>query len=225
MNLEFIGIGGAFNSDLGCNCAYIKEEDKILFIDFGMDVFDKVVKYNLLDGIKNVYVCLTHFHGDHIGGLFTFIDYCYFNKNIVVQILNNSITFTNVLVKLLEFTGIESTRFSLILPKELNFKFSLNFVKTEHSPLLECYSLIFKCGKNKILYTSDSNDINFVKECIKDESFVKIYCEVGENSPVHIEYEDLKKLKSDKLILMHFQSVELYDRAIRDGFKVPIYLK
>ena len=225
MDFQFIGIGGAFCSELGCNCAYIKEDDKILFIDFGMDVFAKVIKYNLLDGIENVYICLTHLHGDHIGGLFTFIDYCYFNKKIIVKILDVSSTFTNELVKLLNITGIESARFSFVLPENLNFKFSLNFFRTEHSPLLECYSLIFKRGKNKILYTSDSNDIKMVEKCINDESFIEIYCEVGEKSSVHIEYEDLKKFKCEKLILMHFQNLELYYKAIKEGFNVPIYLK
>ena len=64
-----------------------------------------------------------------------------------------------------------------------------------------------------------------VKEKIMDESFVKIYCEVGENSPVHIEFDELKKLDKDKLVLMHFQSEKLYFKAKKEGFNVPKYLK
>ena len=46
MKLNFIGIGGAFYTELGCNAAYIKEEYKILFIDYGLDTFDKTIRYN-----------------------------------------------------------------------------------------------------------------------------------------------------------------------------------
>lgn len=225
MNLQFIGIGGAFNNELGCNSSYIKEGNKILFIDFGMDVYDKVIRYNLLDDVENVYIAVTHMHGDHIGGLFTFIDYCYFYKKIVVRILNNSSTFTNKLVSLLDLTGIRSDKFTIISCFELDFDFKLKFLKTSHVESLECYSLMFEKGEKKVLYTSDTNDIDFVVEKVNDTSYSAIYCEVGENSPVHIEYEQLLKLNKDKLVLMHFQSMDLYNRAIKDGFKVPMYLK
>ena len=225
MDLKFIGIGGAFNNELGCNCAYIKENKSILFIDFGMDVFNKVIRYNLLEDVENVYICLTHFHGDHIGGVFTFVDYCFYYKKIVVQFISDSLGFTNKLVKLLELTGIESTKFNVISSFLVNFDFSIEIVKTTHSPLLDCYSLVFKKDNFNVLYTSDTNDIDFVKEKMKDDSFVKIYCEVGENSSLHIEYEDLLKIKNDKLVLMHFQNMELYNRAINDGFNVPNFLK
>jgi len=225
MNLEFIGIGGAFCPGLGCNCAYIKENKKILFIDFGMDAFAKVIKYNLLDDVEEVYIIVTHFHGDHIGGLFTLVDYCYFNMNIVVRILDNSFTFTNKLVNLMELTGIESRRFAIKQKFEFNFDFDVKIEKTSHSPLLECYSIVFEKDGKKVLYTSDSNDINNVRKAIKDDSFEKIYCEVGENSPIHIDYYELKNLDKAKLILMHFSSEELYEIAKNDGFVVPNYLK
>lgn len=225
MNLNFIGVGGAFCPELGCNSAYIKEDGKILFFDFGMDVFNKVVKYNVLDGVKEVFVAITHTHGDHIGGLFTFVDYCYFYKKIVVQILDNSSTFTNKLVKLLEYSGIESSRFRLIKDFELNFSFDLKFEKTTHTPLLECYSLVLEKEGKRIFYSSDTNDLKNIENKVKNNQYKKIYCEVGENSLLHLEFEDLKKINRDKLVLMHFQSVELYNEAIKEGFSVPNYLK
>ena len=42
MNINFIGIGGAFNVELGNNASYIIEKTKILFIDMGLDTFDKI---------------------------------------------------------------------------------------------------------------------------------------------------------------------------------------
>ena len=37
MEINFFGIGGAFNYKLGNNCAYIKQADKLLLIDVGLD--------------------------------------------------------------------------------------------------------------------------------------------------------------------------------------------
>ena len=131
---------------------------------------------------------------------------------------------TSELVKILKIVGVDKDKYELVSPQTIDFNFELILWKTQHSSLLECYSIIFNCGKNKILYTSDSNDICFVEKCVNDKDFIKIYCEVGEKSPVHIEYSDLKKINCEKLVLMHFQNKALYELAKKEGFSVPEYL-
>lgn len=225
MELNFIGIGGAFNTKLGTNSSYIKEKNKILFIDFGLDTFDKVVRHKLIEDVKEIYVLITHLHGDHVGGLPTFIQYCYICFNKVVKVINNSETFTKNLETLLNITAVEHTNYEFVSNANLPFSFKVELKKTTHTSLLECYSVIFHENDNKILYTSDSNDIDFLKKANNDENFIKIYTEAGEASKVHTDYKEIKKLNSKKIVLMHIESEELYNKIKKDKFKMPTYLK
>lgn len=221
MDLKFIGIGGAFNTELGNNSAYIMENNKILFIDIGLDTFDKIVKYKLLENIEEVYVLITHLHGDHVGGLPTFIQFVYFGFNKVVKIVDNSSAFSSSIKTILDITAVGTDNYDFINIKELPFSFKVELRKTKHHPLLECYSIIFEEEKGKILYTSDSNDIEYLKEKINDKEFIKIYTEVGETPSVHTDYKELKLLDKTKLILMHIESMKLYEEIIKEGYKVP----
>lgn len=226
MNLKFIGIGGAFNTELGTNAAYIKENNNILLIDFGLDTFEKVVENKIINDVNEVYVLITHLHGDHVGGLPTFIQYAYFGFNKVVKIINNSDSFTNEIKKLLDITAVGHDNYDFIDIEKLPFSFKINLRLTKHHPLLECYSVIFtKENGEKTLYTSDSNDIEFLKEAINDRTYTKIYTEVGETPSVHTDYKELIKLDKSKLVLMHIENMDLYQRVIKEGYKVPNYLK
>lgn len=225
MDLRFIGIGGAFNTSLGNNSAYIKENNRILFIDIGLDTFDKIVKYNLLENVEEVYVLITHLHGDHVGGLPTFIQYVYFGFNMVVKIVDNSDLFTSNIRSLLDITAVGTDNYEFIELNKLPFSFKVKLRQTKHHPLLECYSIIFEEEIGKTLYTSDSNDIEYLKEKISDKEFVAIYTEVGETPSVHTDYKELKLLDKTKLVLMHIESMKLYDEILKEGYKVPTYLK
>ena len=225
MELNFIGIGGAFNTELGSNAAYIKEDNKILFIDFGLDTFEKVVKHKLIDDVNEVYVLLTHLHGDHVGGLPTFIQYSYICFNKRVKLINNSESFTNEVQKLLKITAVQETNYGFVDINTLPFSFKVRLRLTTHTPLLECYSIIFVEEQGKTLYTSDSNDIEYLKQAIDDSTFTKIYTEVGETPSVHTDYKELKLLDKSKLVLMHIESMKLYEEVLKQGYKVPFYLK
>lgn len=225
MDLKFIGIGGAFNTELGNNSAYIKENNKILFIDIGLDTFDKIVKYKLLENVEEIYVLITHLHGDHVGGLPTFIQYAYFGFNKVVKIINNSESFFYNVKTILNITAVGEDNYEFVDAKNLPFSFKVKLRKTTHHPLLECYSVVLEEENGKTLYTSDSNDIEYLKEKINDKEFTTIYTEVGETPSVHTDYKELKLLDKTKLVLMHIESMKLYEKILKEGYKVPNYLK
>lgn len=67
--LKFIGIGSAFNTDLGNTSAYIKKEDRMLLIDCGGTVFHELQKQKLLEGVNQIYMIITHTHPDHVGSV------------------------------------------------------------------------------------------------------------------------------------------------------------
>ena len=204
---------------------FLKEDDKILFIDLGMDTFDKIIKYNLLENVKEVYVAITHMHGDHIGGLSTFVQYCFIALNIRVKIFANSDTFKEDLNTILKLTAVENTNYEFIDNKAFGMSFDIEFKLTKHTKLLECYSLIFSKDNKKTLYTGDSNDIEFLKETILDESYEDIYSEIGDYAPVHMDYNEIIKLDLTKVTLMHIESKDLHKRLIEKKLRMADYLK
>ena len=63
MKLNFIGIGGAFYTELGCNAAYIKEEEKILFIvDYSNSMNENIVK--AINEMQILRKCIESIAGD-----------------------------------------------------------------------------------------------------------------------------------------------------------------
>ena len=87
MNLNFIGIGGAFNTELGNNSVYITENNKILFIDIGLDTFDKIIKYKLLENkekLENIEVALIAYELEEM-------NYKYEEVKKSIEELNNEI--------------------------------------------------------------------------------------------------------------------------------------
>lgn len=225
MEINFFGIGGAFNYKYGNNCSYIKQDDNLLLIDIGLDTFERILNHKILDNVNDIYVIVTHLHGDHVGGLPTFIQYVALALKKKVKIIINSDTFKQDLKQLLNITGVAKTFYFFVEKNELPFTFKVELKRTTHSPLLECYSIIFSENNKKILYTSDTNDIEYVKEKINDPEFVTIYSEVGENSSVHLDINQLLELDTSKLIFMHLQSEAIYKRLIEKKCRIAEYLK
>lgn len=58
--LNFLGRGSAFNTNEGSNSAFIKDNDTLFLIDCGEDTFSKIIKFNILENIKNIHIFITH---------------------------------------------------------------------------------------------------------------------------------------------------------------------
>ena len=98
---------------------------------------------------------------------------------------------------------------------------NIEMLPTSHTPILESFGIMFTDNEGKYYYTGDTNDFENVKNLVNNEQIKKIYCEASWKSyNAHIEYKMLKEIKCDKLILMHFEDVDLYNLAIKDGFNV-----
>lgn len=220
--LNFIGIGGSTNIELGGNCCYLKEEDNLLVIDMCEGATEKLEKVSAFKDIKNIYVVITHTHFDHVAGLGVFIWYCNFNLNISPKIIYSDFKYLHTLKKLLKLTGVDKKFVEFI--RDSSFKINdlkLNMQRTPHTPKLQCFGIMFQDKLGKYYYTSDTKDINYVKKLCEDKTIKTIYTEVSEETyNAHIKYDDIIDLDKEKLILMHFETVELYKRAMNDGFEV-----
>jgi len=220
--LEFIGIGGATNVELGGNCCYLKDGENLLVIDMCEAATERLKELNVFEGIENIYVAITHTHFDHVAGLGVFIWYCNFNLNISPKIIYSKIKYKSHIKKLLKLTGVDRKYVEFI--KDSSFKINdltLTMQSTSHTSNLQSFGIMFEDKDGKYYYTGDTNDIDYIKKLCKDQSVKRIYTEVApERYDVHIKYDDIVGLDKEKLVLMHFGTAELYKKATEDGFEV-----
>ena len=224
--LNFIGIGGATNIPLGGNCCYIKDNDNLLMIDACEEATKRLLDLNAFNDINNIYILVTHTHYDHIAGLGVLIWYSNFYLNIIPQIIYNDDTYKQTLSDLLRITGVDEKFFSFVREESLNLSFTINMKPTPHSPNLKCFGIMFEDSNGKYYYSGDTNDYKYIRELANDPSVKTIYSEVAtETYDVHIKYDDIKDLDKDKLVLMHFDTLDLYKRVKEDGFKIAKCLR
>ena len=71
------------------------------------------------------------------------------------------------------------------------------------------------------MYIQEEKYEETIKQLSDKESVKTIYCEVSEyDYGCHLRYDDLKNLNKEKLVFMHFNTKELYEKVIEDGYKV-----
>lgn len=227
--LKFLGIGSAFNVDLGNNSAYILENGELTLIDCGSNVFDKIIKKQLLKGVTTINVVITHLHPDHVGSLGDLLYYCKY-------IINNPCTVyvpaRMGLENLLDLMGVYSVNYNIqhLNEQEENQIGALTFVPVEvkHYPNMVCFGYEISDGKNRLYYSGDTYE--FPEELVDKLSegyFDRIYQDVStinfEGNP-HLYFGDLKtivpKNLRDKIFCMHLDNK--FDRysALHAGFKV-----
>lgn len=221
-NLEFLGVGGACAVELGGNCAFLKDGETLFLIDCCEEATAKLKAKNEFIHVSQVVVAITHTHFDHIAGLGTLIWFCNAVLNIKPKIICNSPSFESHLRKFFDIVGLAEETFEFIDASKIvvdNCKVAL--MPTSHTNKLDCFGVMFVDEEGKYYYSGDTNDFETIKTFVHDDQFKKVYCETSwESHGAHIKFDDLQKIKSDKLVLMHFEDAKLYDFAKQNGFNV-----
>src|SRR5690606_28212763 len=107
--------GSAFNTSLGNNSSFIKQDDVLFLIDCGSSTFAKIVESSLLEGINEVKVLITHTHPDHVGSLGDLAFYTYYNISPMFKIKLSVYAHVNHSIdKLLFGMGITKDVYTLI---------------------------------------------------------------------------------------------------------------
>ncbi len=233
MNLNFLGIGSAFQTSLYNNCAYFIEDNELFLIDCGETAFEQLKKQEFFSNVKDIYVVFTHTHSDHIAGLGQLVDYCDNNLNRKLNIIipeKGEDTLKEDIGTLLDIFSISEDKCRFLTSSDIEGKFesfqSVKFLNTKHSPELEgkCYSLMFETPDGKVLYTSDSIDTKYIEELVHTE-FSGIYADVTLSIPeVHLDFNVLKQLVPEKLrdrvYCMHFDHPNTIEEARKNGFQI-----
>lgn len=85
VEIEFLGIGGAFDTEEGTASALLKTKGgKHFLIDCGYTSYSKLRKRELISKIDKVFI--THTHEDHINGLSTLVYDRYYVHNLITHI-------------------------------------------------------------------------------------------------------------------------------------------
>lgn len=232
--IKFTGRGSAFNTELGNTSAFVKNDNSLLVIDCGGTVFHRLQELNLLDGVENLYIIITHTHPDHVGSLGELIFYSYYilkhiptiffpNKELIEGFLA-SIGVSTEMYKLNNFEIVDVNDISL-------GKFNIKFLPVSHVNTIPAYGFIMKLYDKSFYYSGDANNISSdIINSIMNGEIYRVYqdtCGLDYEGNNHLSLRKLCKIVPfqfrNKVYCMHLDE-HITEKEIKDkGFNV-VYL-
>lgn len=226
--LKFLGSGGAFSKIELNNSAYLTNNDTMILLDCGETVFHRLLKIDILDNIKNLYIILTHFHSDHVGSLGSLVFYCRY-KNIKCNIIFPK---KNIVDNYLNIVGIDYSLYNFIYPNDVK-EFYLKDYKQIHGDyrnnklyIMPSYGYHLKYLDYNFYYSGDTTTINdeIIKKFNNGDIDI-IYHEVSTDSfPVHFPIDKLcnciDESKRNRVYCMHLSDNEDIEKIKNMGFNV-----
>lgn len=232
MLLNFLGRGSAFSDDH--NSAFFIENNELVLIDCPAASYQKLKKTDLMK-YDNIFVLVTHTHGDHAGGVGMLLQYVWFmsgmKKRVTVVAPSDTVK-EDLLLLLNRIEGCEEDWYNITTAEKLKRVWFVSSVPTIHSPTLagKCFGYHLRIGGKNILYTGDSATLEPFMELIDDNT--ELYSEISfYKSGVHLYINDvLPKLvqlseNGTEVFLMHLDNEEKLAEIIEDTpLKfVPVY--
>lgn len=190
--LLFLGRGSAFADQH--NSAFFVEDNELVLIDCPATSYQKVKKMNW-EQYDNIYILITHTHGDHSGGVGTMLQYVWFasymKKKVTIVAPSEEVK-EDLLLLLMRIEGCEQDWFDIITADELNKKWFIAAVPTTHVKPLEgrCFGYHLNIHGNNVVYTGDTATLEPFKSLLKRGSF--LYTEAAYyKSAVHMYLKDM----------------------------------
>ena len=160
---NFIGIGSAFNTELGNTSAFVKRNNSLLLIDCGGTVFHRLQELNIFEGLENLHIVITHTHPDHVGSLGEVIFYSYYILKRKSTILFPE---KELLERFLTSIGVSAEMYYLISSEIIDVKdtglgqFSIEFLPVTHVDTIPAYGFLMKLDEKLLYYSGDANNIS-----------------------------------------------------------------
>ena len=234
--LKFIGIGSAFNTQLGNTSAFIKEGNSLLLIDSGGTVFHRLQETNILDGLKKLYIVITHTHPDHVGSLGEVIFYSYYilgHKPTIFfpnrELIQNFLLCIGVSH---EMYLLESSGSARILDEDFG-EASMEFLPVSHVETIPAYGFVMSQREGVFYYSGDSNRIeNEILTKLSNGAIDRLYqdtCGLDYEGNNHMSLRKLgETINSDlrnKVYCMHLDKHINQKEIICRGFNVAEIFK
>ena len=190
--LMFLGRGSAFADEH--NSAFFVEDNELVLIDCPATSYQKVKKMNW-EQYDNIYILITHTHGDHSGGVGTMLQYVWFasymKKKVTIVAPSEEVK-EDLLLLLMRIEGCEQAWFNIITADELDKKWFISAVPTIHVKPLEgkCFGYHLNIRGNNVVYTGDTATLEPFRPLLKNGSF--LYTEAAfYKSEVHLCLKDM----------------------------------
>lgn len=222
MPLQFFGRGSAFADRH--NSAFFVANNELVILDCPATTF-QIVKHMGWDKYDNIYVLITHTHGDHSGGAGMTLQYIYFassmKKRVTIVAPSKEVK-EDMTLLLNRIEGCEPEWYHIITSDELNKDWFLNVIPTKHTKLLEgkCFGYHLYLDGKKIVYTEDPALLDPFIPLLSKESV--LYTEASTfKSGVHLFLEDILPTleyltKNDvRVYLMHLDDEEKINKLIK----------
>lgn len=227
--LNFVGVGSAFNTRLGNTSAWMKRDDRLLLIDCGGSVFERLIGQDLLKGISALDLCITHTHGDHVGSLGDLVLYCHFILKIKPVLRHPDPVGIRTLLNI--FGVPEGT---YVLDASMNFELTDwmegSFVLLEHADTMHAYGVLIKMSQMSVWYSGDSKEIpeEIMTRFLRGEIDIFYQDTSGADYPgaLHMSLSRLEsivpKALRGRVVCMHQDEAFDGKRAEELGFRVAI---
>lgn len=188
--LSFLGRESAFGDSH--NSAFFVEDNRLVLIDCPATTFLKVKKWKL-EQFDEVYILVTHTHGDHAGGVGMMLQYMFFAVGKKATIVAPSIEVRDDLIYMLNhIEGCEDSWYNIVVAEDVPHQWMVCSVKVPHSRTLEgrCFGYVLRLDNALTIYSGDTHSLEPFREYISEGAY--LYSEIAlHDSGVHLYYKDV----------------------------------
>lgn len=223
MPLQFFGRGSAFADQH--NSAFFIHNNELVIIDCPAATF-QIVKKMGWDKYDNIYILITHTHGDHAGGVGMMLQYVWFasgmKKRATIVAPSEKVK-EDLILLLNRIEGCESEWYNITTAEKLDKEWLIQAVPTKHTAPLDgkCFGYQLNIDGCNAVYTGDTATLDPFAPLLNKGSV--LYAEASTfKSDVHLFLEDMLPTYNDlinkgvSVYLMHIDREDVVKELIKE---------
>ena len=220
-NLEFLGIGSAFNPVMGNTAAWFAMDGKFFVLDCGQSVFERLWYLPQIRTCDDIYAAITHLHNDHAGSLAALTSACFYELDKKIHIIHPEKT----IIEFLSLMGIsqEIYFYHAVMP---DMGVSFQATPVEHVDYMKSYGYIVKTKELCFYFSGDSRSIpDGVLERFYSRDIGFIYQdtsikEAGNHASLSYLEQVIPKDMRNRVYCVHLEE-SAREKILEKGFQIP----